>query len=311
MSWAIQTAHGLPPTPLCKHTATLVANQIFIIGGAYSTYAENEEVVDIFNDMVVMDIETRFFHKPIQTGKIPVPHKAHTATAVGDKVFVIAGGDGPNYYDHVYMLDTKTMNWAMPQVSGQIPSARRAHTATAVGNKIYVFGGGDGASALNDCYIFDTETMHWSVLPTTGKPEPRGYHTASLVGNKIVVIGGSNTQSCFRDIWVLDIDKKTWAQKKIPDMQARYAHTAQVIGSWIFVYGGCNELDFVKETICIDTDTWQIVNINFLGDPPVARGYHTSILSDLRVFVIGGSSANEYFNDVHTLELATLSFLAK
>lgn len=127
---------------------------------------------------------------------------------------MIGGGEGPYYYNDVYVLDTVTRRWARPSFPATmpIPPPRRAHTAVLYRNRIWVFGGGNGTQALNDVWTLDVgssasvERMRWEVIPTKGKkPTARGYHTANLVGNVMVVVGGSDGRECFSDIWCLNL----------------------------------------------------------------------------------------------------------
>src|ERR1700709_1052392 len=98
-----------------------------------------------------------------------------TCTAVGKKLIVFGGGDGPAYYNDVYVLDTVNFRWSKPKVNGVPPSKRRAHTACFYRNGIYVFGGGDGIRALNDIWrldVADVNKMSWKLIsaPTSSVP---------------------------------------------------------------------------------------------------------------------------------------------
>lgn len=145
---------------------------------------------------------------------------------------MFGGGEGPVYYNDIYVLDTMTRSWSRPTFpeppspsssssTGQgsstpspphLPPPRRAHTAVLYKGKIWVFGGGNGTQALNDLWTLDVgnsaaiEKMRWELVATKGrKPVPRGYHTANLVGNVMVVMGGSDGRECFSDIWCLNL----------------------------------------------------------------------------------------------------------
>ena len=105
-------------------------------------------------------------HPQVQ-GKIPKPCRAHTATLVDRKLIVFGGGEGPAYYNDVYILDTLTRHWQQPKFAkgAKVPPPRRAHTAVFYRNKVYVFGGGNGSQALNDLWTLDVgvnvEKMKW------------------------------------------------------------------------------------------------------------------------------------------------------
>ena len=46
---------------------------------------------------------------PECTGDVPSGRRAHTATTVEDRIFLFGGGDGPNYFDELYILDTSEL----------------------------------------------------------------------------------------------------------------------------------------------------------------------------------------------------------
>lgn len=149
---------------------------------------------------------------PKTIGEIPPPCRAHSATQVDRRIFLFGGGEGPAYYNHLYVLDTAMRSWTKvtyPPDKTQ-PIARRAHATWYYHGKVYLFGGGNGAKALNDLWTLDAslpyDKMVWEEVEVKGtKPRPRGYHTANLVGGSVVVIGGSDGSECFEDIWVLSL----------------------------------------------------------------------------------------------------------
>lgn len=151
---------------------------------------------------------------PDTVGEVPPPCRAHTATLVDRRIVVFGGGEGPVYYNNIYVLDTVTRRWSVPHFPPEmaIPPPRRAHTAVLYRGRIYIFGGGNGTQALNDLWTLDVgttasvERMRWEQLQTRGrKPSPRGYHTANLIGNVMVVMGGSDGRECFSDMWCLNM----------------------------------------------------------------------------------------------------------
>ncbi len=146
---------------------------------------------------------------PDTTGTIRPPCLAHTSTLVDRKLVILGGGQGPTYYDSVYILDTTTRRWTKPLLPEPTPASRRAHTAVLYKNKIWVFGGGNGMTALNDVWTLDITNMgklRWQEMPIPGrKPPPRGYHTANLIGNVMIIVGGSDGKECFSDTWCLNL----------------------------------------------------------------------------------------------------------
>lgn len=150
-------------------------------------------------------------------GALPPPCRAHTSTLVDRKLIVFGGGEGPTYYNQLYILDTVTYRWTHPDIKGELPPPRRAHTAVFYRSCLYVFGGGNGQAALNDLWRLDLsmpiDRWEWVEIkqrsPNAPIPEARGYHTANLIGSVMVIMGGSDGKECFDDVWALDLGKQT------------------------------------------------------------------------------------------------------
>jgi len=251
-----------------------------------------------------------FWSKPQTNGVNVGPHRAHTTTLVGERLFLFGGGDGPNYFDSLFVLDTKTNTWTQPEVKG--PGPRRAHTATLVGSEIYVFGGGDGNKALNEVYILDSEKLTWTKCNTHGALiGPRGYHTAELVADKILVFGGSDGKECFSDIYTLDLRSREWSKRKTVNPFPRLAHTSTLVGPMIFAFGGHDGSDYVQELNVLKLGAQQMewIKLQTTGDAPSPRGYHASVLHDSRLFVFGGFDGEKCFDELYMLELGTLAYL--
>lgn len=147
--------------------------------------------------------------KPKVSGDLPPPRRAHSATMVDKRLFIFAGGDGPHYFNDLYIFDTISLRWTRPEIYGTAPSPRRAHTSNFHEGQLIIFGGGNGVGALNDVYtldLTDLDRLEWKKLECTGKlPIGRGYHTSNLVDGKLIVIGGSDGHMSFSDIHILKL----------------------------------------------------------------------------------------------------------
>lgn len=196
-------------------------------------------------------LDTLTWSKPKTSGQIPPPCRAHSCTTVerdlgnGKKsysLYVFGGGDGPNYFNDLYVLNIDTLTWTKPKTEGEPPSPRRAHTTCIWNQKIIVVGGGDGARALADVHMLDVSDPHvlkWSKLKPEGHPPiARGYHTSNLVKDKLIIFGGSDGHECFSDVHVLDLETNRWNQIDLDRAVPRLAHSATQVGSYVFVFGG-------------------------------------------------------------------------
>ncbi|KZV71745.1 galactose oxidase [Peniophora sp. CONT] len=309
MYWSRAPVWGTLPTHAMRaHSVTLVDNIAWLFGGC--------DEKGCWKDVWCFNTETMQWTHPECQGSLPPPCRAHTATLVDNRRLVIfGGGEGPVYYNSVYVLDLPSRRWSAPQpVSGtNIPPPRRAHTAVHYKGRIWVFGGGNGMTALNDVWALDLNAQGeavWEEIKTSRRrPSPRGYHTANLIGNVMVVVGGSDGRDCFSDVWALDLDTATWTQIKPDAQHRRLSHASTQVGSYLFITGGHDGTEYLSDLLLFNLVSLQFESRPIAGRAPASRGYHASILADSRLFVFGGFSGHDVFDDVHVLDLAAAAYL--
>ncbi|KAI0031469.1 hypothetical protein K488DRAFT_10658, partial [Vararia minispora EC-137] len=308
MYWSKAPVWGTLPTHAMRaHSVTLVDNIAWMFGGCDDR--------GCWKDVWCFNTETMQWTHPDMQGELPPPCRAHTATLVDRKLVIFGGGEGPTYYNTVYVLDIPMRRWSQPVlVSDAVPPPRRAHTAVHYKGKIWVFGGGNGVMALNDVWTLDVsagaEKMRWEKVETSKKkPSPRGYHTANLIGNVMVVVGGSDGRDCFSDVWALDLDTATWTQIRPDAQHRRLSHASTQVGSYLFITGGHDGTEYLNTLLLFNLVSLQFETRPSAGRPPPPRGYHVTLLADSRLFVFGGFSGHEVFDDVYILELAAAAYL--
>ncbi|KAI9332743.1 hypothetical protein BD770DRAFT_449227 [Pilaira anomala] len=309
MYWSRTLTYGRGPSrPLRAHTANLIGEKLYVFGGCDTS------------------LYTMTWSKPRTAGQNgPPPCRAHSCTVVerdigsgkrSHQLYIFGGGNGPDYFQDVYVLDVETLIWTKPEIElSSRPSKRRAHTTCLWEDKIIVIGGGDGARALDDVHMLDVsnpnnQPLVWEKLQTTGVPPPaRGYHTSNLVKDKLVVFGGSDGHDCFEDVHVLDLKKGRWSQIELDRKIPRLAHTSTQVGSYVFVIGGHDGRRYSQDVLLFNLVTmgWEVRKV--YGSAPNPRGYHTTVLYDSRLYVLGGYDGKNVFDDVHMLELSACAYL--
>uniref|UniRef100_V5E466 Uncharacterized protein n=2 Tax=Kalmanozyma brasiliensis (strain GHG001) TaxID=1365824 RepID=V5E466_KALBG len=232
---------------------------------------------------------------------------------VNKRLFVFAGGDGPHYFNDLYIFDTVSLRWSKPEVGGTAPSPRRAHTCNYYEGQLIVFGGGNGVGALNDVHTLDVNDLsrlEWRRMECSGKvPIGRGYHTSNLVDGKLIVIGGSDGHMSFNDIHILRLETRTWYQVKTDEIHNRLGHTATQVGSYLFIFGGHDSKTYTSELLTLNLVNLQWEPRKVCGKKPQGRGYHQAWLRDSRLFVHGGFDGKDIFDDLHFLDLAACAYL--
>ncbi|KAI8645795.1 hypothetical protein BD408DRAFT_411091 [Parasitella parasitica] len=315
MYWSRALTYGRSPSrPLRAHSSNLIGEYLYVFGGC--------DMKACFNTLYILDMDTLTWSKPRTFGQMPPPCRAHSCTTVerdlggGKKsysLYVFGGGDGPNYFNDLYVLNVDTLTWSKPNTDGEAPSPRRAHTTCIWNQKIIIVGGGDGARALADVHMLDVSNPSlpkWSLLHPEGNPPiARGYHTSNLVKDKLIVYGGSDGHECFGDVYVLDLVSNRWNQIDLDRAVPRLAHSATQVGSYIFVVGGHDGSRYSSDVLLLNLVTMSWETRKIYGGALSPRGYHTSVLHDSRLYILGGYDGRNVFDDVYILELSACAYL--
>lgn len=236
--WTQAYVTGRAPCGRYGHTASVVGGKIFIFGGNAGTNMR-------LNDLHVLDTEEMEWHSPLVGGSPPCERSGHTASVIGNKIFVFGGYSyaGGEWLNDMHVLNTGRMKWRKISFFGQVPSGRNYHTASVVGKKIYIFGGFGNNVWLNDMHIFSTETFTWSEPQENGDGEPPSEHSdhvAFVFGKNIFIFGGYYAKRQLNDLHLFDTVKESWLRPLLSGVApcGRNYHTASVVDNKVFIFGG-------------------------------------------------------------------------
>jgi N-acetylneuraminic acid mutarotase len=88
----------------------------------------------------------------------------------------------------------------------------------------------------------------------------------------------------------------------------RMHHSTTLHESVLYIFGGCDEKASSKNSLFVlDTTTRQWSRPALRGPSPAHRHGHTATMVENRLFVFGGMNRHGRFNDVHVLDLETLT----
>ncbi|XP_051824926.1 host cell factor 1 isoform X3 [Antechinus flavipes] len=158
VAWDIPITYGVLPPPRESHTAVVYTekdnkkSKLVIYGGMSGCR---------LGDLWTLDIESLTWNKPTLSGVAPLPRSLHSATTIGNKMYVF-GGWVPLVMDDVKVathekewkctntlacLNLDTMAWEailMDTLEDNIPRARAGHCAVAINTRLYIWSGRDG-----------------------------------------------------------------------------------------------------------------------------------------------------------------------
>ncbi|XP_059090898.1 host cell factor-like [Tigriopus californicus] len=156
MQWDIPSCYGTCPPPRESHSACAMtdkdgSNPRLIIFGGMSGCR--------LGDLWVLHIDSMTWSKPILSGPPPLPRSLHSATVVGQRMYIF-GGWVPLVMDDVAShekewkctnnlscLNMETMMWETPSMEvfeDAIPRARAGHCSVAIHNRLWIWSGRDG-----------------------------------------------------------------------------------------------------------------------------------------------------------------------
>lgn len=126
-----------------------------------------------------------------------------------------------------------------------------------------------------------------------------------------------------------DADTLVWTEvdQGLDDsvLYPRLSHTSTRVGSYLFIVGGHDGLNFANDVILFNlgpshlpphhhlltmtpvTLQWETRSIYGAAFTP--RGYHSTVIYDSRIFLLGGFNGKTVFDDSYCLDLAASSFL--
>ncbi|KAI4326576.1 hypothetical protein MLD38_031876 [Melastoma candidum] len=196
-TWISPTMRGDAPQAREGHSAALVGKKLFIFGGCGRSADYNEEVY--YNDLHVLNTETFVWEKAVTTGIPPSPRDSHTCSSWKNKLIVIGGEDGHDYYlSDVHVLDAETLMWKELKMTGHALPPRAGHATISFGKLLFVYGGFTEAQKLyDDLYMLDVDSALWTKVATSGEGPSARFSVAGesldpVRSGVLLFIGGCN-----------------------------------------------------------------------------------------------------------------------
>jgi len=205
--WYEEAPSNTPPAPRHGHKAIAKNGKMYVFFGKQYSCA--------FDDIWQYDPQTKEWAQitPISTNN-PVARYDHTATLVGDMVWIMGGIDnGENPLNDIWAYNFTSNMWeSYPSLS---QTELNGHIAATYDGKLYFFGGFGGAYMNSSVYEFSPGSGTWNEYSTQGEyPGPFAYGSCVQYGpNTAFVFSGKvgtniSIQSCYK--W--DLTNHTFTQ---------------------------------------------------------------------------------------------------
>ncbi|KAF8093012.1 hypothetical protein N665_0393s0014 [Sinapis alba] len=222
------------PSPRLGHTASMVGDCMFVIGG-------RADPLNILNDVWMLDISKCEWSSQKCIGSEFPPRHRHAAASIGSNIYIFGGLNQDKILSSLHLLDTKDLQWKEIEQRGQWPCARHSHDMVAYGSQLFMFGGYNGEKVLDDLYSFDVQSCSWKLEVVSGKwPQARFSHSMFVYKHFIGIIGGCPVSQNCQDLILLDLKHRLWKSVRLDFMNKELLvrSTASVIGDDLIVIGG-------------------------------------------------------------------------
>jgi hypothetical protein len=148
--------------------------------------------------------------------------------------------------------------------------------------------------------------MKWEQVTVLGDPPTgRTSHSSVVAGSKLVIFGGYANGLEKSDFFEIDLETTTGVHVTPTEKGtkiARVGHAALAIGKHVFVTGGWTGQQYSATGFLYDSEAQSIVLESSKERLlPLPRRDHSVVLLSDRIFLFGGWSSLEHFNDLWVL----------
>ncbi|KAJ9645883.1 hypothetical protein H2199_002926 [Coniosporium tulheliwenetii] len=229
---------GGPNLPRTGHTLSIIKGRAYIYGGESSDAAAADTDVHVIV-LPTTDVEETDYFTVTPKGPNPGPRKNHTATVVGDDIYVFggqplsspssSGSTEPDPPGRVWAFSTISSTWR-PAPDSPGPAPRTGHAAAGTEDP--------NPQAPRGWIRAPPDPADDRML---AEPEPEGsFGTVFVVGGrKIVEVGKEGEGEQLDDAWAFDIRTARWTQlPSLPRQLVKAELGAVVVGTRLYVVSG-------------------------------------------------------------------------
>ncbi|KAI6683244.1 hypothetical protein NL676_029157 [Syzygium grande] len=302
-TWISPITRGEGPEARQGHSAALVGKRLFIFGG-YGKSPDDDDDEVYYNDLFILNTETFVWKKAMTTGIPPSARISHSCATWKNKMIVIGGQDGHDYYlSDVHTLDADTLMWKELNTTGGMLPPRVGRLTVTFGKILFVYGGyTEDQKLCDDLYMLDVESAIWSKVTTAGDgPSPRflmaGVCLDPVRSGVLAFVGGCNRSlEALDDIYYLHTGLTREYERRLEKLSLRKKLKLK-----------CHDQnltpghDQALVQVGISTSSYKPVPLSNYGQPG-AHGYLSMQAQPIQGKTIFQARVKENFGDQYTIE---------
>lgn len=278
------------PSLRSGHTATLIDDDIYIIGGFNTTR---------LNDIYAYNISTSIWRKITTTPPLP-PLAFHCTIAISCNCLLIVGGTGKKHEMSVLLYEIGENRLTTINCKGKsIPLCRNGHSSVMIKDKIYIIGGTDyslnnnSLSICKDIYSLSLPDYEWEKYEINTTNYAVYNQTCNLICNNIILqFGGHSGHRKNSNISLFDVNTHKWIDNNnsLLLLSPHSTTTPTTISS--------SFNNFFENSI----DNNYLIQVN--GELPQPREKHSAVyISNKNMIIfIGGLNDLKKLNDIAILQ---------
>ncbi|KAK2198328.1 bifunctional BTB-POZ domain/Kelch repeat type 1/Kelch-type beta propeller/SKP1-BTB-POZ domain superfamily [Babesia duncani] len=218
------------------------------------------------------------------------------------------------------------------------PSPRAAHTCDTIGNFLVVFGGWSGHHALGDAFAYHVKRKRWytlnlcldeTLIPAkkrgkfTASSLARNNHSSCIYNQELYIHGGHDGNKWLDSMFAIDISgledltsgigagesvnvpvRYVEPNGRMPTKRA--CHTMVAAKDYFYSFGGFDGSQCFNDLEMFDpgTGTWTKLSKPH-GKKPPARNAHVMVTDGRILYISGGHSGKDHFDDIYTYTIST------
>ncbi|KAL4445898.1 hypothetical protein ABPG77_009097 [Micractinium sp. CCAP 211/92] len=251
------------------------------------------------------------------------PRSYHTATVIGEEVWLCGGGDSAQVLPDVLVFNPATRTWRQAELQGEVHLLKRTAHGACIHplrpRSILLMGGyggpGEDFRYLNDLVEVDTAAGTVRRVQCIGSPpEPRAYHAFVACGSFCYCVAGRTHDSRLvkgkQVLVVWDANTSKWIVPGVVEgeLPPRSSHRMAAVPGGAVAFGGAVDRGARSAELHLLTGqgrlSWRACQLGNTGPMPAARGAHAMEIAGGRLYVVGGyGEGKQYTADCWSLGL--------
>ncbi|ENN74765.1 kelch-like protein 10 [Dendroctonus ponderosae] len=223
----------------------------------------------------------------------------HGMCSFGEKIYLVGGFDGNEYFNTVRCFDPSNHTWSD---CACMYYSRCYVSVVECSGKIYAMGGYNGRIRMSSAERFDPLRNQWELLPAMQKQ--RSDASAASLNNKVYIVGGFNGQEVINSAEMFDPLTNQWSF--IPPMiSARSGVSLIAHHNALYAIGGFNGTTRLPSTEKFIPDSSSSPAWMEMSDMMTPRSNFGTVILDDCIYVIGGFNGSTTINYVEYFDMET------